>query len=418
MSTIRDLIARVDRNNPNAFSKETKVNWIAQLDGKIALNVMLMDVAETAQFRYKLPEALDYEPLVAFPHDDIYELWLNAKIHAENGETERYQNTLTLYNAAYKYYVRWFASTYAPAQDESSAVTYYITAYGLAVQQGYSGSLDEWLVSLIGPKGDRGKSAYEYAVEGGYKGTEEAFKQYVLLHGVESDTTLSVAGGLADAKVTGEKIKAVLKKIVDINESLSTTNGSLSTMTKVTAIKTYTAPAQFGCTAASTPAEIRAALPNGSVFMCLPEELTNEAWNFPSGVYLLQMFKANATSATGNAARVKTLLLGKRLEFGDYQADADEDGVPTGTWYRMPRMLTATVTLSAGGWSNGEQTVNAAGVSAKEEGNAVIPSPAPASFLAYQEANVRISQQGSGTLTFTCDETPTTALTVNILILR
>lgn len=164
-------------------------------------------------------------------------------------------------------------------------------------------------------------------------------------------------------KMIGEtKVEEFLKRLEDIESDNKTKNA-----------KTYTAPAQFGCTAASTPAEIRAALPNGSVFMCLPEELTNEAWNFPSGVYLLQMFKANATSATGNAARVKTLLLGKRLEFGDYQADADEDGVPTGTWYRMPRMLTATVTLSAGGWSNGEQTVNAAGVSAKEDGKSEIP---------------------------------------------
>lgn len=240
---------------------------------------------------------------------------------------------------------------------------------------------------------------------------EKAVDDYLEENPVAIDATLTRGGYAADAKTTGDRFSTIEKKITTANESISN-------QAKVAAIKTYTAPAQFGCTAASTPAEIRAALPNGSVFMCLPEELTNEAWNFPSGVYLLQMFKANATSATGNAARVKTLLLGKRLEFGDYQADADEDGVPTGTWYRMPRMLTATVTLSAGGWSNGEQTVNAAGVSAKEEGNAVIPSPAPASFLAYQEANVRISQQGSGTLTFTCDETPTTALTVNILILR
>lgn len=176
-------------------------------------------------------------------------------------------------------------------------------------------------------------------------------------------------------------------------------------------IKTYTSPAQFGCTADSTPTEIREALPNGSMFMCLPEELTNAAWNFPAEAGLLQMFKETP-------ARVKILFLGKILEIGDYQAAVDNIGVPTGTWYKMPRMLTATVTLSAGSWANGEQTVNVPGVRAEEDGNAVIPSPAPASFLAYQEANVRISQQGNGTLTFICDETPTTALTVNILILR
>lgn len=165
MTTIREIIAQVDGDNPNAFSPKTKLKWIAQLDGKIALDVMLMDASETEQFRYQHPEGMDIAPLVKFPHDDIYELWLNMKIHAAQGETERYQNALLLYNAAYKNYVRWFAHTYSPAGNSTGAVTYYITAYGLAVQQGYSGSLDDWLASLKGEKGDPGDVAFETLTE-------------------------------------------------------------------------------------------------------------------------------------------------------------------------------------------------------------------------------------------------------------
>ena len=50
------------------------------------------------------------------------------------------------------------------------------SAYDLAVEKGYSGTLDEWLASLKGSNGndgDDGKSAYELAVEKGYKGTLE-----------------------------------------------------------------------------------------------------------------------------------------------------------------------------------------------------------------------------------------------------
>lgn len=46
------------------------------------------------------------------------------------------------------------------------------SAYELAVEKGYSGSLDEWLASLNGTNGDNGKSAYELAVENGYRGTQ------------------------------------------------------------------------------------------------------------------------------------------------------------------------------------------------------------------------------------------------------
>ena len=47
------------------------------------------------------------------------------------------------------------------------------SAYELAVEKGYRGTLDEWLASLNGSNGDDGKSAYELAVESCYLGSEE-----------------------------------------------------------------------------------------------------------------------------------------------------------------------------------------------------------------------------------------------------
>ena len=50
---------------------------------------------------------------------------------------------------------------------QASSVKNGLSAYELAVQQGYSGSLDDWLVSL------QGKSAYQIAVDNGYSGSEK-----------------------------------------------------------------------------------------------------------------------------------------------------------------------------------------------------------------------------------------------------
>lgn len=52
---------------------------------------------------------------------------------------------------------------------------YYISAYALAKKRGFAGSLDDWLNSLVGPKGPPGKTAYEYALAGGFVGSEEEF---------------------------------------------------------------------------------------------------------------------------------------------------------------------------------------------------------------------------------------------------
>lgn len=44
-----------------------------------------------------------------------------------------------------------------------------LDAYGVAVKNGFKGTVEEWLESL------KGKSAYDYAIEGGYTGSEEDF---------------------------------------------------------------------------------------------------------------------------------------------------------------------------------------------------------------------------------------------------
>lgn len=185
MSTIKEIIARVDAIKPNAFDDATKVNWLASLEGKIAADVFLMSFPELAQFRYTVADSMDTEPLVSFPHDDVYDLWLCAQIDLANGEYNKYQNTMVSYNESYGNFVRWFARVYEPSQRNghpgfclrSDLPVYYITAYGLAVKQGFMGSLDEWLESLKGEKGDPGTSAYEYAIQGGFEGTEEDFAE-------------------------------------------------------------------------------------------------------------------------------------------------------------------------------------------------------------------------------------------------
>lgn len=78
-------------------------------------------------------------------------------------------------------------------------------------------------------------------------------------------------------------------------------------------------------------------------------------------------------------------------------------------------MKTATASLPVSGWSSNKQTVSVSGVTAS---NTVIVTAAPASYEHYNECAVRCSAQAAGTLTFTCTDTPTSALTANILILE
>lgn len=81
-------------------------------------------------------------------------------------------------------------------------------------------------------------------------------------------------------------------------------------------------------------------------------------------------------------------------------------------------LLTASVTLSASGWSNNVQTVNVAGVTADKEKCHVVPcTPDSVNNELYYNSGVCCEAQLDGKLTFSCKETPGTDIIVNLLIL-
>ena len=112
---IQEAINWADEMKPNAFTSNAKLAWLNALEGRIAADVFLMAPAEIAVLRYT-EEDMEAELLVAPPHDDIYTLWLQAKIDEANGEYNKYVNSMQIYNEHFGNFVRWFASLYEPAQ--------------------------------------------------------------------------------------------------------------------------------------------------------------------------------------------------------------------------------------------------------------------------------------------------------------
>jgi hypothetical protein len=99
----------------------------------------------------------------------------------------------------------------------------------------------------------------------------------------------------------------------------------------------------------------------------------------------------------------------------------NEDTVTNGHWEQVDvqpagsgSSTSTTASLVVANWSNNSQTVNVTGVTAN---NNVIVAPAPASQADYTTAGIICTSQGSGTLTFTCQSVPSSAITVNVLII-
>lgn len=78
---------------------------------------------------------------------------------------------------------------------------------------------------------------------------------------------------------------------------------------------------------------------------------------------------------------------------------------------------TAQATLSTSKWVSKVQTVNVAGILADASKQAIVSVSDPDSLETYLDCNIRLTGNGEGTLTYTCDEVPKTNVKVNVLIL-
>ena len=115
--TPRKAMQHADTAKPNAFPEEEKFEWLKALEGRIAVDVLLATPEELEQIMATgYPDGMDKELLVKAPHDELYVLYLKAKIDAENGEYSRYADSGQLYNEAYGNFARYWGRTHEPAQ--------------------------------------------------------------------------------------------------------------------------------------------------------------------------------------------------------------------------------------------------------------------------------------------------------------
>ena len=117
------------------------------------------------------------------------------------------------------------------------------SAYECAVQEGFVGTEEEWLESLVGPQGEtgpQGKSAYQVAVDNGYEGTEEEWvNSFLSSDGYYNKTEVDglISGQLKGSDVintltsdiTDKPLSAAQGKV--LKDDLTTTNTNVSTNT-------------------------------------------------------------------------------------------------------------------------------------------------------------------------------------------
>ena len=120
--TIQEAVTLVDRMKPNQYEYTQKVKWLSKLDGMIFQEVIATHGgSETTEFAGYDGVDPDKELLVPFPYDeDLYNFFLQSQIDRENGEMGKYNQTVTLYNNAYRIFADWYNRTHLPLPAETA----------------------------------------------------------------------------------------------------------------------------------------------------------------------------------------------------------------------------------------------------------------------------------------------------------
>ena len=114
--TIIEAINQTDAIKPNSFEQIEKIKWLSELDGRVKKEIIdTHEGAESVVFSgYNDTTSLDTELLVPAPYDEVYLLWLEARIDYANNEYGKYNNSRAMYNNAYNTYWKYYNRTHLP----------------------------------------------------------------------------------------------------------------------------------------------------------------------------------------------------------------------------------------------------------------------------------------------------------------
>ena len=114
--TITQAINNVDALKGNTCSQDQKVQWLSRVDSMVkCLIIDCHEGADQVNFKpYNETTDTGTELLVPEPFDEMYARYLEAQIDLVNGEMERYNNSIDLFNTLFRQYNAYYTRTHMP----------------------------------------------------------------------------------------------------------------------------------------------------------------------------------------------------------------------------------------------------------------------------------------------------------------
>lgn len=118
--TIRSAINSIDELMHNTYTQENKVTWLSRVDTMVKkLVIDTHDGGEDVSFSgYNEDTDLETVLLIPEPFDEAYLRWMEAQIHYHNGEYDKYNNAVVMFNTAFDAYKSEYTRNHMPLQSE------------------------------------------------------------------------------------------------------------------------------------------------------------------------------------------------------------------------------------------------------------------------------------------------------------
>ena len=112
---IIEAINRIDSLKRNTYDKSYKVAWLSTLDALVKGVIDAHEGGENVTFNgYDDSTDLNTELLAPAPYDEIYLRWMEAQIDYNNGEYDKYNNSVEMWNTAFEDYKNYYNRTHMP----------------------------------------------------------------------------------------------------------------------------------------------------------------------------------------------------------------------------------------------------------------------------------------------------------------
>ena len=115
MMTVREAITRLDGLMRNAYTTEDKITWLSRADWMVKRHIIdRHEGGEEVTFNGYTAGDMERELIAPVPHDEMYIRFLEAQIHYNNGEYDKYNNAIMMYQSVFDDFAAMYCRNHMP----------------------------------------------------------------------------------------------------------------------------------------------------------------------------------------------------------------------------------------------------------------------------------------------------------------